>query len=180
MVNKLRDILLGLEMKRREVKSQSRDGVIVNFIWDRLSENLTGVHGGSHYVGQTREKAKVGKTSEELEVVIPLQTSSIAEDLKWSAREVRSVIHSMQLMRDKGRPTIKAGNRTYRPIFFEPEKLEKLLLDFVSSYKAGQLDMAICHKDTVSRLTRFLSLSVTLLREAGQRLQACQTCQVCP
>ena len=137
MVTNLEGILNVLARRRQEVKAASSDGLIVNHLWEKLDAGLIGAWNGRVYVGA--EKTKDEKDGEE--VIIPLQTSGMADVLKWKASDIRRIISSLQITPDDApRRTIRVGKMGgLRPIFFDPGKLEVLLGDFVVDYEAGTL-----------------------------------------
>ena len=123
----LTEILLELERMRREVRAQSDDGVIVNLLWGKVLEGLYSQYNGRHFVLSMRTKDQAAKEERD----IPLQVSEIKDQLGWkSARKVRSVIHSLQLIDVPTPKVIHLTNGTYRPIFFSPERLIKRAEDF--------------------------------------------------
>lgn len=151
MVSNLEGILGVLARRRQEVRAASSDGVIVNFLWEKLDAGLAGTWNGRLYVGA--EKLKDEKSEEE--TIIPLQTSSMAEVLKWSAREIRRAVASLQIIPDDApRHVIHLSRSTFRPIFVDPEKLEVLLADFVVDYEAGTLRERLSEAGAVTQVTQ--------------------------
>jgi hypothetical protein len=139
----LGQILLKLERKRKEVKAQSRDGIMVNFLWDKVEKGLAQFHNGSFYIGNERVKDKDGD-----DVLKPLIPSDIEETLKWHSKQIRGVVHSLQLydsgLEPQQRITLSLG--TFRPIWFTHERFEKRLLEFVVDYRQGDLEAAFPSK----------------------------------
>jgi hypothetical protein len=126
----LSKVLSGIEKKRREVKAMSKDGIIVNELYEYWKENLIGEHNGIKYVA--KEKA-VGPSREE--ILVPLQTSDLAEKLKWSTKEVRSVINSLQLHPNVEKlPKLLRLDRVYRPIWVDEQRLLSRFEEFVPDY----------------------------------------------
>jgi len=71
----------------------STDGLVVNALWDRVREDLVGMYARSLYVGETRTHNAQ---------VIPLQVSSLAEELKIRVCQVcRKVLNSLQVSNGK-------------------------------------------------------------------------------
>jgi hypothetical protein len=134
------DIILGLEKKRRDVKAMSSDGVVLNYLWDRIDDGLVDTWNGKHYVGKERYKPsdEAAKKGEE-EYVVPLQTSDMAEDLKWSAKELRRNIHSLQLSSEVPPDRAYVGKKSYRPIWASYDKLAGRLHDFVPNFDSDRL-----------------------------------------
>jgi len=121
----LTEVLLALERMRREVRAQSDDGVIVNLLWEKVLEGLYSQHNGHYFVLSMKPiEEKDGKKKE-----IPLQISEIKDSLRWTARKVRSVIHSLRLVEDSP-PNLLRLNGVYRPIYFDPKRLIVRAEDF--------------------------------------------------
>ncbi|MDG6961592.1 MAG: hypothetical protein JRM89_03980 [Nitrososphaerota archaeon] len=150
MVSNLEGILGILARRRQEVRAASSDGIIVNHLWEKLDGGLIGAWNGRLYVGA--EKTKDEKSEEE--TVLPLQTSEMAEALRWRSSDIRRVISSLQVTPDDApRHTVRFGTRVTRPIFFSPEKLEVLLADFVVDYAAGTLRKRLAESGIVTDVT---------------------------
>lgn len=121
---------------RRNVPEEAR-ALVVNHLWEKLDAGLIGIHNAFPFVGD--EKLKEEKSQDA--IVTPLQVSEMADKLKWTSREVRRIIGSLQITpEDAPRHPIHVGRRTARPIFFAPGKLEVLLNDFVVDYQNGSLE----------------------------------------
>ncbi len=103
-----------------EQKATSEDGIMVNLLFERINEGFTGLYNGKTYV-----------TAEDN---TPLTVSKIAESLNWSSKEIRKVIKSLNLI-DNPPDRIKLDKKTYRPIFFQADRLEKRCRDFVIGYE---------------------------------------------
>ncbi|MEM2168133.1 MAG: hypothetical protein QXR81_06835 [Candidatus Nezhaarchaeales archaeon] len=126
MVERLTDILKELDKRRKAVRAISRDGVIVNFIWDRIEESCVAVHNGYPYLTYVDEESGEAK---------PLTASRLAQSLRWSPSEVRRVIQSLRITPEDAPKMVKISNRVYRPVFVNPSKLEVLLREFVVDYE---------------------------------------------
>jgi len=131
-----------VERLKIEEKANSEDGVMVNLLWDKVREDLFEVWNNPIYFFLDSKKVFMEKHGEiEVERVVkkPLTTSVIAERLKWTARRVRKVVKGLNLCR-RGIPDfVKVSGKAYRVIFFEPQKLEKRLREFVVDYKPGDM-----------------------------------------
>jgi hypothetical protein len=150
MVSNLEGILKVLARRRQEVRAASSDGLVLNHLWERLDAGLVGAWNGRLYVGG--ERVKDEKSDEES--IIPLQTSEMADVLKWKASDIRRIITSLQITPDTApRHTVKVGGRVTRPIFFNPDKLEVLLADFIVDYEPGTLGQRIAESPTVTEVT---------------------------
>ena len=135
MVRDLNSILLDIERRRREVKAQSKDGVILNALWDEISEGYVDYHNGTHFVGTKLDDEAEGKK----EHVVPLTTSKLEERLKLKRSDIRRVITSLQLCSTKPPTTARVYGKVCRPIWFTRDRLEGRLQDFVVDYELGQL-----------------------------------------
>jgi hypothetical protein len=150
MVSNLEEILKVLARRRQEVRAASSDGIVVNHLWEKLDAGLVGAWNGRLYVGGERVKDERTKD----EAISPLQTSDMAEVLKWKASDIRRVISSLQVTPDAApRHTVKLAGRVTRPIFFSPDKLEVLLADFVVDYEPGSLRERISESPAVTEVT---------------------------
>jgi len=128
-------ILQTLERRRKEVKAMSKDGVLVNLFYDLWKEGLVGFHNNVSYVGKAKEKRK-DEQGKDGEIVIPIQTSDIAEQLNWKSKEVRTVINSLRLHRELEKlPRVVRIDRTYRPIWFDDSILKHRFMEFVLDYQ---------------------------------------------
>jgi ribosomal protein L40E len=131
-----------IERLKIEEKSTSEDGLVVNYLWEKIQEGLFECWNNPiFYVLQKREivREKVGEVETEREVKIPLTTTGLAEHFKWSPRTARKVIRGLALCRENLSNRIKVGGRTYRVILFDPRKLEKRLREFVVDYEPNSL-----------------------------------------
>jgi hypothetical protein len=72
---------------------------------------------------------------EDEETPIPLTTSKFADDLKWSTRNLRKVLKSLNLCASGLPQVVKVANKSWRIIFFDPLKLNKRFKEFVTNYK---------------------------------------------
>jgi hypothetical protein len=100
MINGLEHILKVIQRRRQEVRAASTDRFIVNLLWEKLDAGLIGSHNGHMFVGIGKAKDEESGEDE----VIPLQTSEVAESFKWTFREVRRVITSLQITPDTAPP----------------------------------------------------------------------------
>jgi hypothetical protein len=136
MVRGLEGILKTLARRRQLVRAASSDGIVVNFLWEKLDAGLIGAHNGKLFVGASKTKSEKGRDEE----VLPLQIKQMAELFKWSTRETRRIVSSTQITpEDAPRHPIHTIEGTARPIYFIPAKLEVLLADFVPDYEEGAL-----------------------------------------
>lgn len=175
MTERLVEILKELDRRRRSVRAISRDGVIVNFIWDRIEESCVSVHNGYPYLTYREEGSEEFK---------PLTASKVAQSLKWSASEVRRVVQSLRITPEDAPRLIKLSNRVYRPIFINPSNLENAFREFVVDYepfavveKLGELAKQILPSLLPSRkLSVTSSTSVTYAEPlVADALRLCRT-----
>jgi len=170
MVKDLRSILVEIEKRRKEVKAQSRDGIIVNALWDRVSEGLFDEHNRVAYVGsriEIEEKRDKQTASESNGVVVPLVTSELEEILKWKSRDIRSVVTSLQLCTEKPPQTARVDGKLYRPIWFSPSRLENRLEEFVVDYQQGELAQVLA--SAVKRKSRLIQISALVINTRPKR-----------
>src|SRR5439155_19990342 len=136
------------------VKAQSKDGVVVNSLWDRISEGHMGAHNGIPYVGKS--EAKIDNAKNQVgETIVPLQTSALEEALRWKSGEIRRVINSLQIVEGQPpNPVVKLGGKSYRPIWFTADRFEARLRDFVVDYDPGRLANVLAESDAVTLVTQ--------------------------
>lgn len=133
----VKDIVQSVEKERRKLKAQSDDGVIVNILWEKVSEGLWNMHNGLCYVGGDKELE--GSEDDPVEVVKPLTVSHIAESLKRTSKDVRKILTSLNIAPESVPDRIRVSKHVYRPIFFDLHKLEKRLKEFVVDYEKDEL-----------------------------------------
>jgi hypothetical protein len=131
-----------VEKARRKLKAQSEDGVIINALWERIDDGLFGIHNGLFYIGRERERQE-GVDGEQLERVIPLTTSKLADVLKWSSKTIRKIVTSLNLAPEHVPPRFRVGRYSYRGIFYDPAKMEKRLRAFVVDYPPNTLSSTL-------------------------------------
>jgi hypothetical protein len=136
------NVVKKLEEKRKRLKANSPDGMIVNYIWEKIEIKLTDVHSIYHYLLEEAEHYDdtTKKTTTETR---PLTTSKIADALHWKPAGIRKLIASLNMAPETAPHVIKVEGRTYKPIFFDPKKLEKLLREFVVEYTKDDLKSCI-------------------------------------
>jgi hypothetical protein len=124
-------VLGGIERRRREVKAMSRDGLIVNLLYEYFQEGLIGEHNGAKYVAKETAEDKEKGT-----VYVPLQTSDIGERLGWKTRDVRNVINSLQLhpSLETLPKLVRVGKYVARPIWVDEGRLRSRFEEFVPDF----------------------------------------------
>jgi hypothetical protein len=126
----LAKVVQNIERRRREVKAMSRDGLIINELYEYYKDGFIGVHNGIKYIAKGKGKKPNGE-----DFYIPLQTSDLAEKLQWGTREVRSVINSLQLHPSlEILPKVIYLDRAYRPIWIDERRLITRFEEFVPDY----------------------------------------------
>jgi len=124
-----------IERLKIEQKANSEDGTVINYLWEKIGEGGFALWNNPHFYVLTKEK----KEGEDDGVPVPLTTAKMAEELKWTTRTVRKVINSLSLCA-KGLPSvIYVGKKSWRVIFFDPEKMEKRLREFVVDYEPKKI-----------------------------------------
>lgn len=135
----LAETLKEIEKRRREVKALSRDGVVVNAIYEYVKEFGLGEWNRLNYVVKMKLKTRVA--GEEKEILVPLQVSDLADPLKMSSSLVRRTLNSLQLHPEAEKlPRFIYLDRSYRPIWVSRERLESRFLEFVPDYEQPSED----------------------------------------
>lgn len=125
------DTVKSLEKLKVKQKSESKDGVLINLLCSKIKAELFQVWNHPYYYFLTK--------TENDSSTVPLTTSTIGEELKWTTRQVRKVLNSLNLCSQDLPAIIKVGKKSWRAIFFRPEKLEKRLRQFVVDYQPNRL-----------------------------------------
>lgn len=136
------EMALRLDLRRREIKSLSSDGLIVNAIWDYLKKGYAGYYQGIWYVGRDTDSSGL---------VIPLTMNQLSEDLGggFSAKMLRNM-KSLGLLNRNKLPKdppemIWVGTKKYRVIWFDPDSFNTVLSDLVVDYKDGEVHGVLPH-----------------------------------
>jgi ribosomal protein L40E len=121
-----------------EEKANSMDGLLVNYFWEKTSLCLFNQwQPNTHYFLDSVNVEN--EDGEEKLITCPLTTSELAQHFKWSSQSIRKTINSLNLC-SKGLPSfVRDGSKSYRVIFFEAEKLERRLREFVVDYTPKEL-----------------------------------------
>lgn len=131
-----------LHEARRKLKAQSDDGVLINFLWEKIESGLFGVHNTLYYMA-AKEKYQGMDGEEDLERTTPLTTTSLSETLKRTSRDIRKILTSLNIAPENAPPRFRVGKRRYRGIFFDTRKMEKRLREFVVTYENNSLHKAL-------------------------------------
>jgi hypothetical protein len=146
LVNRL---LKKIERRKTALKAQSDDGLLINYIYEKVTEkNEDSPHrklfesyldGKAFYLLYKNEtitdkRTEAGSVMTEKEVKIPLTTSLIAADLGWSnPRGIRKRLDALLHVEDLPE-TIRVDGKKARVIFFRPAPLRKLCREFVVDF----------------------------------------------
>ncbi len=130
----IKTTLRTIQRTRTEMKANSDDGMVINQIWQRIEAGLFDIHNRKYYV-----RNKFYDEEKEVEQDIPLQASAIASNLKLSAKDVRKIVTSLNIGPENAPTFMLEAGKSYRPLFFDPLKLEKRLKEFVVDYEKGKL-----------------------------------------
>jgi hypothetical protein len=127
-----------VEKAKIEEKANSMDGLIINCLWDRISEGLFDKWRPN--VFYVLDKKEV-ETIDEKEIArnTSLTTKDLADQFKWSPQAIRKALGSLCIA-EKGLPTqVKVDGHNSRVIFFDPRRIEKRLREFVVNYTPGKV-----------------------------------------
>jgi hypothetical protein len=124
------------DMKVRE-KALTSDGLLVAHLWDLVNQETPFINVWNNNLYFTTEI----EDKEGAKVVVPLTTSILQNELGVSAKEARETAYRLNLVSPdkKLKAAIKVSGKTYKPIFFESERFEMLLVDFIVGYQDGDL-----------------------------------------
>jgi hypothetical protein len=129
----VKSVVKQIEETKIRQKSNSMDGMIVGFLWDQIEDGHLAQWLNFYYL-------EMVETSENgVETKKPTTAKGIADRLGWRPGWVRRIINSLNVAPRDVSPVIKLGGRTYRPIFIDPVRLEKLLREFVVGYECNKL-----------------------------------------
>ncbi|MCW4046773.1 MAG: hypothetical protein NWE99_04325, partial [Candidatus Bathyarchaeota archaeon] len=129
-----------VEKAKIEEKANSMDGLIINFLWEKISEGL--FEKWRPFIFYVLESRTVEENDDgiEKEHKTALTTSKIAEQFKWSPQSIRKALSSLGIA-EKGLNNLVRvdGGKPQKVIFFEPKRLEKRLREFVPNYEFGKV-----------------------------------------
>jgi hypothetical protein len=129
-------------------KAESMDGTLINYLWEKINECLFVEHQPGIFYFLESAEINGEDAEEELETKI-LTTQMLAERFKWSSRAIRTALNSLNLARKDLPSCVKVGKKTHRVIFFEGNKMEKRLREFVADYTPNEIN----GKKTVTQVT---------------------------
>ena len=132
-ITDMKDAALRIEFQKREMKAESPDGQIYNTIWEfiRKTPPVNHIVTGMYYIIKEIDITGIN---------IPLTSKDIYTELGWNNinKNIRTILHGLNLTgqaKASSLPSfIKAGNKTFRPIWFDPKHLSVALNEFVRDY----------------------------------------------
>jgi hypothetical protein len=139
-----------IERRKTALKAQSDDGLLINYIYEKIQPNEEApdgkklfesyLDGRAYYLYYKNEivveKAFVnGKEIEqEKEIKVPLTTSLIGSELGWNnPKEIRKKLDALLHVEDLPE-TVRISGKKARAVFFRPGPLVKLCKEFVLDF----------------------------------------------
>jgi hypothetical protein len=122
-----------IERAKRRRKATSIDGQIINYVWDKLDNKLFEIHEGRYFILE-RNKVYIDDQGKEKIDKKPLIATNIKEHLGLGYKTIRKVWDSVNVTPDDVPDRIRVGDRTHRVFWFKPDRLEKMLREFVLDY----------------------------------------------
>ena len=123
-----------VERAKVEEKSNSMDGLIVNFLWEKIGDRLfENWRPNIFYILESMEVETVD--GRETAHKTALTTKHLADQFKWSSQAIRKALASLGIVEKGLVNSVKVDGRTQRVIFFDPTRFEKRLREFVVNYK---------------------------------------------
>ena len=146
----IKTLIKPIERERRKIKAQSSDGSVINIMWDKISEGSWSTHKAMFFLGNGTEYSKSKNRDEDMdereEVVLPMTSTSLGELLGGiSGNAVKKIITSLNITPETAPITARINSKVKRPIFFDPIRLEKRLVEFVVDYNKGELCAELGH-----------------------------------
>lgn len=132
-----------------EEKACSMDGTIINVLYEKISDGLFDQWQPNKHYFLEEAKIKDENKTEKLEIK-PLTTKDLEQHFKWSSQIIRKTLNSLNIS-SKGLPAfIKVNGKSHRVIFFEGDKIEKRLREFVVDYEPNSIN----GKKSVTQVTQ--------------------------
>lgn len=130
----VKSVVKQIEETKVRQKANSMDGVIIGFLWDHIEDGHLAQYLNFYYLEMV-EKNEDGYATRK-----PMTVRGIADKLGWKQSGwVRKILNSLNVVPREVPPVIKLEGKTYRPIFVDPVRLEKLLREFVVGYERNKL-----------------------------------------
>jgi hypothetical protein len=125
-----------VERAKVEEKANSMDGLIINYLWEKISENLfENWRPNIFYILESlaiEEYDGIEKTQK-----TALTTRHIADHFKWSPQSIRKTLASLGIVQKGLSYSVKVDGKSQRVIFFDPKRIDKRLREFVVNYTPG-------------------------------------------
>jgi hypothetical protein len=123
-----------IERAKRRRKAVSIDGQLINYLWGKLNESLWDTRDGNYYIlNEIQTYADNEENTNETKT--PLIATNIKDELGLGYKTIRKVWDSVNISPDDVPDRIRVGTRTYRVFWFKPDRLEKMLREFVLDYE---------------------------------------------
>ncbi|MCW4044765.1 MAG: bifunctional DNA primase/polymerase [Candidatus Bathyarchaeota archaeon] len=127
-----------VEKAKIEEKANSMDGLIINFLWEKISEGLfENWRPNIFYVLESRDVEE--NDGKENERKTALTTKHISEAFKWSPQSIRKALASLGIAEKGLSNSVKVEGKTQRVVFFDPRRLERRLREFVVDYEPNKV-----------------------------------------
>jgi hypothetical protein len=127
-----------VERAKIEEKANSMDGTIINYLWEKIKEANFAEYQKNLFYFYDSTKIIEGNSNEKMEKTV-LTTQLLGDKFKWSSRTIRTAINSLNIAK-KGLPqSISIDGKTHRVIFFEGDRIERRLREFVPDYLPNQI-----------------------------------------
>jgi hypothetical protein len=122
-----------VEKAKVEEKANSMDGLIVNFLWEKINDRLfENWRPRIFYILESREVETDNEIEKEKRIA--LTTRHLADQFRWSPQSIRKALASLGIAEKGLTNSVKVNGRTQRVIFFDPSRMEKRLREFVVDY----------------------------------------------
>ena len=172
-----------IERLKVEQKANSEDGTLVNTLWEKgVFARYEGKLAKDVFYFLNPDELEEGKS---VETCPPLTIRALSEEFKASQRTIRKTFNRLNLCAPGLPRVIKAGDKTYRPLFFNPAKFEKRLREFVVGYEPCSIFEKLGIQVTVVTLvtdkthSAFPSLSSFNLKGLGDEGSGSVTSETC-
>ena len=122
-----------VEKAKVEEKANSMDGLIINFLWEKINDKLfENWRPNIFYILENRKIETENQIESEQKTA--LTTKHLSDQFKWSSQAIRKAIASLGIAEKGLSNSVKVDGRTQRVIFFDPARIEKRLREFVVDY----------------------------------------------
>lgn len=122
-----------VEKAKVEEKANSMDGLIINYLWEKINDRLfENWRPNIFYILENRKIETENQVEKEEKTA--LTTKHLAEQFKWSPQGIRKAIASLSIAEKGLSNSVKVNGHTQRVVFFDPARIEKRLREFVVDY----------------------------------------------